>query len=79
MAAPPANAGIAGIAGADRFPEGSVHLRAAAQIATRSRGMGGIAAAAAMTAGPGCHGPGRETADQDDDDDGSLHDHLYRS
>jgi hypothetical protein len=41
--------------------------------------MGGGAAAAAMTAGPGCHGPGRETADEDDDDDGSLHDHLYRS
>jgi hypothetical protein len=32
-----------------------------------------------MTAGPGCHGPGREAADEDDDDDGSLHDQMYRS
>ena len=79
VAAPPAGTGIAGVAGADRFVKGAVDLRAAAQVAARSRGVGGIAAAAAMTAGPGCHGPGREAADEDDDDDGSLHDQMYRS
>jgi hypothetical protein len=41
--------------------------------------VGGITAAAAVTTCPGCHGPGREAADEDDDDDGSLHDLLYRS
>ena len=79
VAAAPADTGIAGVAGTDRFVKGPIDLRAAAQIAARSRGVGGIAAAAAVTAGPGCHGPGREATDEDDDDDGSLHDHLYRS
>lgn len=79
VAAPPAGTGIAGIAGADRFVKGAVNLRAAAQVAAWRRGESGIAAAAAMTAGPGCRGPGREAADEDDDGDGSLHDQMYRS
>ena len=79
VAAPPADASIAGVAGADRFMKGAVDLGAATQVAARSRGVGGITAAAAVTTCPGCHGPGREAADEDDDDDGSLHDLLYRS